>query len=313
MQAPNNTISSSLSNNLVGIMFMLMAVVAGLITASMIKSISAELSILAVLTVRFILSLPLLYLFGLVIRGRDLLQINRWDILILRMTVGHLGIIFWFLSISYATLGQATALFQSSAIFVTVLAPIMLGERVGIYRGSAVITGLIGVIMITNPFTNTFNIGLFWGIMSAFAGAFLVIFLRILGKSDAPISSAIWHNSLGAVVYPLMLVILFPAEAQGLLTSASVMLFIILGIAASFVQLGFSSAYRYGEAVLLVPVRYLSVPLAAIIGWIFWQEQPGLISVAGMLIVIASCLFISFREYRIGLSDRPNDAILIKS
>ena len=65
---------------------------------------------------------------------------------------GQIGIIFWFLAVMNILLGQATALFQSSAIFVTILSPIILKEKVGIYRGSAVLIGLIGIIMTTNPF-----------------------------------------------------------------------------------------------------------------------------------------------------------------
>ena len=79
---------------------------------------------------------------------------------------------FWFLSVAHTSLGQATALFQSSAIFVTVLSPLILREKVGIYRGSAVMIGLLGIVMITNPFGDALNIGSLYGLGSALAGAF---------------------------------------------------------------------------------------------------------------------------------------------
>jgi multidrug transporter EmrE-like cation transporter len=79
------------------------------------------------------------------------LQINQRRILFFRSLLGLCGITFWFLSIRSMPLGMATALFQSSVIFITLLAPIFLGEKVGIYRWTAVVAGLAGVVIITDP------------------------------------------------------------------------------------------------------------------------------------------------------------------
>jgi drug/metabolite transporter (DMT)-like permease len=218
----------------------------------------------------------------------------------------------YYLSVRTTTLGQATALFQSSAIFVTILAPFLLKEKVGVYRGTAVIFGLIGIFMITNPFSDTLSVGAFWGILSALAGAILVIALRKLGKSDIPITVALWHNGIGAVIYPLMLLVFLPAELYPLILSHDIGIFVMFGISASLVQFGFASAYRYGEATVLVPTRYLSVPASALIGWIFWQEDPKLIEILGMAIVVGSCIFISIREYRLGRASKTTEPFLHK-
>ena len=68
-------------------------------------------------------------------------------------------------------LGMATALFQSSVIFITLLAPIFLGEKVGIYRWTAVITGLAGVVIITDPFAGVMSWYALYGIGAALVGA----------------------------------------------------------------------------------------------------------------------------------------------
>ena len=304
--------SRPVTENMIGISYMLMSVLAGLITASVVKLFSAEMATLSILSVRFVFCMPLLVIFGLLIRGMDLWQVNRWDMLAVRIFVGHLGIIFWFMSVRTTTLGQATALFQSSAIFVTILAPFFLKEKVGIYRGTAVVCGLIGIFMITNPFSGTLSVGAFWGILSALSGAILVITLRKLGKSDTPITVALWHNGIGAVIYPIMLILFLPTEIYPLVTSSDMGIFVIFGISASLVQFGFASAYRYGEATVLVPTRYLSVPASALIGWIFWQEDPKWIEVLGMVIVVGSCIFISIREYRLGRASKSSEPFLHK-
>ena len=288
-----------LEGNLLGILFMLMAVTAGVITSLIIKELSPMATLMVMLTVRFVFSLPFIAFAAYAKRKQHFLDINKWGILILRIITGQIGIMFWFLSVAHTSLGQATALFQSSAIFVTVLSPLILREKVGIYRGSAVMMGLIGIVMITNPFSDTLNIGSLYGLGSALAGAFLVVILRMLGRTEEPVTVALWHNIAGAIIYPLAVLILFEGDILISMLTEFFPLLMLLGFAATFVQIGFTSAYRHGEAAALAPIRYLSVPMAAVLGYLIWSEDLSAIEIAGMAIVVASCLLISYREYRL--------------
>ena len=296
MSAPT---SPKLTGNVLGIVFMLFAVTAGVLTSLIIKGLSPIATLMVLLSLRFLFSIPFLALSAYIKRKRDLFKIKRWDRLFLRIFFGQIGIIFWFLAITNTTLGQATALFQSSAIFVTILSPIILKEKVGIYRGSAVLIGLIGIIMITNPLDGGLNMGTVYGLLSAIAGAILVVILRILGRTEEPVTVALWHNLAGAIGYPLVMIAL-AETAQFMEIAVNLFdLMIVFGIAASFVQIGFTSAYRHGEAAVLAPIRYLSVPAAALLGWAIWYESLTQIEVLGMAVVVSACVFISWREYQL--------------
>ena len=287
----------ALEGNILGILFMLMAVTAGVFTSLIIKDLSPLATLMVMLTVRFAFSMPFIGIAAYVKRKSDWLKITRWDRLLMRIVVGQLGIIFWFLAVAHTSLGQATALFQSSAIFVTVLSPIILRERVGIYRGSAVFLGLIGIVMITNPFGDALNIGSLYGLGSAIAGAFLVVVLRMLGRTEEPVTVALWHNIAGIIIYPIAVLILLEGSILSSLVSEFFLVLVLLGFAASFVQIGFTSAYRHGEAAALAPIRYLSVPMAAMLGYFIWGEDLSITEILGMFIVVVSCIFISYREY----------------
>ena len=289
----------ALEGNILGILFMLMAVSAGVITSLIIKDLSPMATLMVMLTVRFAFSLPFISIAAYAKRKSDWLKITRWDRLMMRIVAGQLGIIFWFLAVANTSLGQATALFQSSAIFVTVLSPIILRERVGIYRGSAVFMGLIGIVMITNPFGDALNIGSLYGLGSAIAGAVLVVILRMLGRTEEPVTVALWHNIAGVIIYPLAVLALFEGSILIRLVSQTFVMLLLLGFAASFVQIGFTSAYRHGEAAALAPIRYLSVPMAALLGYFIWNEDLSMTEITGMFIVVASCIFISYREYNL--------------
>ena len=276
---------------------MMMAMLAGVVTSLIIKELTPIATVTVMLALRFLFSVPPLALVAIAARGSALLAIKRKDRLIMRIAVGQVGIICWFLAIAHTTLGQATALFQSSAIFVTILSPLILKEKVGIYRGSAVFIGLFGIYLITNPSFDNINIGSLYGLGSAIAGAFLVVLLRLLGRTEEPVSVALWHNIVGAIIYPLAVLILIEANIFADTIINFWLLVIILGVASSMVQIGFTTAYRYGEAIMLAPIRYLSVPIAVVLGWFIWDESVSLTEVLGMLIVVFSCVFISLREY----------------
>ena len=293
---------SLFTGNMLGIFFMLMAVLAGLITSLIIKDLSPIATLMVLLSLRFLFSIPFLTFGAYYKRGKDLLNVNRWDRLIMRIVAGQIGITFWFLSVTHTTLGQATALFQSSAIFVTILSPLILKEKIGIYRGSAVFLGLLGIMMITNPFASDFNIGTVYGIIAAVSGAILVVLLRLLGRTEEPVTVALWHNLAGAIGYPMVMIALGDAAIFGHIVASSFLLMCVFGLAASFVQIGFTSAYRHGEAAVLAPIRYLSVPAAAFLGWLIWSEALSKMEIAGMFIVVTSCVFISWREYQLSKS-----------
>ena len=66
----------------------------------------------------------------------------------------------------------------------------------------------------------------------------------------------------------------------------------------SFVQYLMAQSYKYAEATILVTLRYLAIPLAAFFGYIIWDETPSFNQIIGGLIVIGSCLMITYREFK---------------
>ena len=122
---------------MIGVLLSFAAVLTGVITGILVKRVGVEINIATTLFYRFLFSLPFLFIYGFWMRGSRLMQINQPKILLLRTAFGCFGIVMWFMSLRLM-LGMATALFQSSVLFVTLLSPLLLGEKVGIYRWSAV-------------------------------------------------------------------------------------------------------------------------------------------------------------------------------
>ena len=277
-----------------GVFLSLLAVIFGVLTGVLIKKLGSDINIITTLFYRFLFSLPILFLYAIYLRGRDFLQINQRRILFFRSLLGLCGITFWFLSIRSMPLGMATALFQSSVIFITLLAPIFLGEKVGIYRWTAVIAGLAGVVIITGPFAGAMSWYALYGIGAALVGAGLSLMLRQLGKGDAPASVAAWYNFAGFGVLSVVVMVL-PDQMQSISQSVLIDL-VILGVIGSALQIVMTTAYRYSDAVVVASMRYVQMPISGIVGYFVFAEIMSASEIIGALVIIASCLVIAWRE-----------------
>jgi len=278
-----------------------------------IKSLSGDVDFIITLFSRFVYSLPILIILAYMARKSLLLQINNLKNIALRSFFGFVTMIMVFSSLQLIPIGLTTALAQSSAIYVTLLSPFFLGEKIGIIRWTAVITGLIGVFLMINPISiiyetsNLSSLGIYLAFGSAITHAALALILRKIGKTEHPATTALIHNLVTSIVITFT-IIFFGTKFLGktgdygieiLITPNNIFYTLIsLGIIGSFVQYLMAQSYKYAEATILVTLRYLAIPLATFFGYIIWGEIPTYNQIIGGLIVIGSCLLITYREIR---------------
>ena len=280
---------------IIGITCTLTAVVLGLVSGILVKKVGTDVTVITTLFYRFLFSVPLLLIFAIVARKSQFLKIEQKKTLLLRIIFGLSGISFWFLAIRSMPLGQATTLFQSSVIFVTLLSPFLLNEKVGWFRWAAVLTGLIGIIIVTDPFSSAMSIAVIYGILAAFSGAILAILLRRLGRSDKPTSIALWYNFSGTIVIAVIIIIM-PKQLSSIGGQTLIDL-ILLGAVASVLQIFFTTAYKYLDAVVVSSMRYIQIPLSGFAGYLLFSESMSLNQILGAIIIICSCLVIAWREF----------------
>ena len=302
-----------MSSNLTGSLIWIIFIFLSLFTHMIIKSLTGEVDFLITLFSRFVYSLPILLIFAYLARKSLFLQINSWRNIALRSIFGFITMVMVFSSLQLIPIGLATALAQSSAIYVTLLSPIILGEKIGFIRWSAVIIGLIGVFLIIDPIniinqtSNLSSLGLFLAFGSSLTYAALALVLRKIGKTEHPATTALIHNLITSIVL-ILFIILFGTKFYGTPGNFGIEIFlspnkvfytlICLGLMGSLVQYFMAQSYKYTEATILVTLRYLTIPLATIFGFFIWAEVPSLNQIAGGLIVIGSCLLITYREFK---------------
>lgn len=281
---------------LIGLILSLFGIFFGVGTGAIVKIIADDVNLVVTLFYRFLFSLPLLFLAAYLARGRDFYKINAKKTLLVRIILGLSGICFWFLSVRHLPLGLATSVMHSSVIYVAMLSPLVLSERVGIYRWSAVIVGLLGVVVISGALNASFDSAILFAIAASISGGGLQLALRRLGKSDDPGAVASWYNGMGMVAVGLFLLVQ-PSFWEW--PEAHIWPYLILlGIFGSGLQICFTASYRYIDAVVIATIRYLQVPLAGLLGFFIFSEIPLFTHYAGAFLIVSSCLVIVIREFQ---------------
>ena len=300
-------------SNLIGSLIWLLFIFLSVFSHMIIKSLTGEVDFVITLFARFVYSLPILFILAFLARKILFLQINNWRNIFARSLFGFVTMIMVFSSLQLIPIGLTTALAQSSAIYVTLLSPFILGEKIGLIRWTAVITGLIGVFLMINPIgiiektSELSSLGLLLAFGSAITHAGLALILRKIGKTEHPASTALIHNLITSIII-ILAIIFFGTNFYGtsgqygieILITPNFILYtlIFLGFTGSFVQYLMAQSYKFAEATILLTLRYLAIPLAALFGYIIWNEIPTINQFLGGIIVIFSCLLITYREVK---------------
>ena len=264
----------------------------------LVKLVSADIDTVTVLLFRYLLCLPLLVGTAIWQRGGKALSITAPKTLAIRIVTGLISLACFYAALDLMALSLVTVLFQTLTLFVTFLAPLLLGERVGWRRWSAVIVGFGGTMLLLNPSAAAgwTMAGLLFGLGSPFFGAMMMISLRKLGRRDSPATTAVWHNGCGALIFAGILVV---TGARMPSTSTDLAILVAVGVLSSFQQFGLALSHKLVPASILAPLHYLSIPMGIAAGILMFGEVLTAEIIIGSTIIIASSIFILRRERQI--------------
>ncbi|MCL3881678.1 DMT family transporter [Marivita sp. GX14005] len=262
-----------------------------------IKTLGAHYSPIQIVFFSVLLSFPL----ATIMLMRDatpgtLVPVHPWW-MALRTLGGVVTGVSAFYAFAHLPLTQTYAILFATPLLITVLSIPILGERVRVQRWLAVIVGLAGVMVVLRPGATDLTLGHAAAIAAAFGGAFASIVVRKIGAEERTLVMLLYPMmanfilmgaALGFVYKPM------PLEHLGMLAIISIMAW-----TAARVIIG---AYRTGEAAIVAPMQYSQILWATVYGLLFFDETPDRYTMIGAAIIIASGLFIVFRESRAGAS-----------
>jgi len=285
----------------IGVFYLISELILSFFIASIVKLLEPNIPIIQILFYRYLLCLPLLIIYGLFIHGKRVLLVNNIRLILLRIICGFLGLSMWFLAVAKIDMSLATVLFNTMPLFITILSVIIAREVVGLRRSIAVLTGFFGVVFIILPINGSFNFsGVIYSLLGAIFAGLMFVFIRMLGRTNASIPTAIWYNSFGVLA---SLIIFFIIE-NNFYNSLAILVhkdlpwnyLLALGFLASFQQFCLAESHRYADASALAPFHYLAVPIGIAFGVILFNETITVKFITGAVIIVASNYYIFVRE-----------------
>ncbi len=217
----------------------------------------------------------------------------------------------YYLAVAAMPLAEVVAIVFTMPLFVTAMSALVLGEKVGIRRWSAVFVGFLGVVIILSP-TGEFNaLAVTLAFAASITYAIQTTITRFLSSHDWPLTLAfnsilVFTCASGALSLLLLGGVINVTSEHASLAFFSrewvmpeiphLALMIFLGVngAAGFYCL--SRAYCSSEASAIAPFEYSYIIWAIVFGYLFWNEVPGMTTIIGVLILVSSSLYIWYRE-----------------
>ncbi|MGC9420873.1 MAG: DMT family transporter [Rhodovulum sp.] len=222
-----------------------------------------------------------------------------------RGLVGGTAMGLMFAGLGLLPLPEVTAIGYAAPLLVVIFAAMFLGERVRLFRLSAVALGLVGVLIVLSPRLTAFGsdamdareaLGAIVVLGGATCAALAQVFVRKLVATESTSSIVFWFSVTASVLslatIPFGWVVPGPAEAAMLVGA---------GILGGLAQICLTSAYRHAEAAVVAPFDYASMLLALIVGYVVFDEAPTPVMLIGASLVIAAGVFIIWRERQLGL------------
>lgn len=225
--------------------------------------------------------------------GRPLVM-RQWKLALARGLIVSLAQLSYYLALGTLAYAIATTISFSGAIFMTVLAVPILGERVGWVRWSAVALGFVGVIMVARPTDVAFS----WIMLAPVLAAFLYALSGVLARlfdDDVPTALANLYSNALAFVASLALALGLGGFSP--IAQASDFLWLIaMGSFGGFAVFCLIVSYRMTEQSNLAPFSYFGIPMSFFLGWFFFGEAPFAALFPGAFLIAAGGLIVVLRE-----------------
>jgi len=258
------------------------------------KYLSVDLPILQITWARYFFTvaftLPVMFFFfkkQLVWSDKPKLQIVRGLILLCANVC-------FFYAISVISLAKALTLAFVAPLIVTAFSPMLLGEKVGVRRWTAVIIGFIGSLVVIRPGFLEINIASIAALGTGVMYGFYLIITRKLSTSDNPLLTLLITGLVGGVIASLIVPFIW---VKPTLNQWSMMAGI--GVFACIGHLFLILSLKYADASKLAPLGYTEIIPNVFIGYYFFGNFPDNWTFLGLFIIIISGIYISRREVAI--------------
>ncbi len=275
-----------------GIAFMLAATVMYACSTALSKWQVATYSFVEVLFIRSVVSLVVVALLILPKRGMAVFRTERMRDHVGRSVTQTVAQSCILIALSLMPIAGAVAINFSAPLFATLFAALWLKEKIGFARGSALLVGFCGVLLVAAPGADSFRLGALFAVANAVLYGSVTAAVRGMSKTESAETLTIYQMLYMSAFFLLAL----PLFGFALPTPQDATAMIIGGIFNGFGQYWWTRALSLAPPAAVGPFYYFSLVWAMLLGFVFWGDIPGLGLIGGSAVVVGSGLFLLWHE-----------------
>lgn len=227
--------------------------------------------------------------------GAGVIRTQRFGAHLWRSAIGLVSMYLSFRALAALPLAEATTISFAAPLFAIALSALLLGERVGPRRWTAVAVGFLGVVVVADPGGERMSVpGLLYAIGGAIGVAAVTIAIRRIGRTEASETTVFWFSALSLMV--LAVPTLQAATPHGL---REWLLLLGIGLTGGVAQLFMTGSLRLAPVSVIAPFDYSQLIWAVFLGWVIWNSVPTLQTWIGATIIAACGLYSAYRERKL--------------
>jgi drug/metabolite transporter (DMT)-like permease len=273
-----------------GIAYMFGSLVLWVCMNAIIKQAAETFPTMQILFFRNAVGIVTLVPFMIAAGGVSVLATRRPGWHLLRSAIGVTGMSCLIFGLGALPLSDAITITYAAPLFITALSVPLLGEKVGVQRWCAVAIGFVGVLVMMRP-GGEINPGAVVLLLGTLCFAFVVIITRHISKTEHSVTIVFYFSLAAAIVGAAAMPWLW-VTPQG----TGWLMLVAIGLLGGVTQMLLAMAIKEAPVSVTMPLNYLALVIAAGLDIAIWGIYPSLTTVAGAALIVATGLFIVYRE-----------------
>jgi drug/metabolite transporter (DMT)-like permease len=249
------------------------------------REVSFELDTFEIMMYRSVIGLAVVVSVATLTSTRHTITGRKPGLHLIRNIFHFTGQNLWFYAITVIPLAQVFALEFTAPLWVLVLAPLVLGERLTKIRILAAFAGFIGILIVTRPSAETINIGTFAAMAAAIGFAGSILFTKRLTRTETLTCILFWMTLSQSIFGVICAGFDGDIALPSITTTPWLAVIALGGLTAHFCL---TTALSIAPATLVTPVDFLRLPLIAIIGMLFYQEPIDVLVILGATLIFGA-------------------------
>jgi drug/metabolite transporter (DMT)-like permease len=213
------------------------------------------------------------------------------------------SMLLWFVALSMVHLAEAAALEFAAPIMTTVIAILFLGEAIRLRRMVALVVGIVGVLIVVRPGFETVSLGQILILLSVTLWAGCQLIIRELGRTDSSFTQGFYTVLIFTPVTAIATIPVWVTPSW-----AGVGLMFMIAVVSTIGIWFYGEAFRRAEMTAILPLEATKLLWAVGLGWIFFAEQPEVLTLVGGVVIFSAAAYITIREAQLARRTTPSGA-----